>query len=74
MLMLLQHGFETLNLHRIFLRVYEDNLQAIRAYEKAGFKHEGRLREDRYYRGKYYDTLMMSMLKNEWLSRESLED
>jgi RimJ/RimL family protein N-acetyltransferase len=74
MLLLLKHGFGTLNLHRIFLRVYENNPQAIRTYEKVGFKHEGRLREDRYYQGNYYDTLIMSMLRNEWLSRETPED
>ena len=52
MLLLLRHGFETLNLHRVSLIVYEDNLQAIRAYEKAGFIHEGRMRENRYLPGK----------------------
>ena len=74
MLLLLKHGFETINLHRIFLRVYEDNHRAIRTYENIGFKHEGRLREDRYYHGEYFDTLIMSVLRSEWLSRELQEE
>jgi len=74
MSMLLKHGFETLNLHRVHLIVYEDNHQAIRAYEKAGFIHEGRMREDRFYRGRYYDTLIMSFLRTEWQAKGSQEE
>jgi RimJ/RimL family protein N-acetyltransferase len=45
MKLLLRHGFETLNLNRVFLRVYADNLRGQRAYIKAGFVEEGRMRE-----------------------------
>ena len=45
MTLLLRHGFETLNLNRICLRVYAENKRAIRTYEKAGFAHEGRMRQ-----------------------------
>jgi len=64
--LLLKHGFETLNLNRIMLRVYEDNPRAIRCYEKAGFVHEGRLREARYFEGVYRDVMLMSVLRREW--------
>ena len=65
--MLCQHGFNTLNLNRIYLRVYENNPSAIRAYEKAGFTHEGRQRQAEFRDGKYMDILVMSILKNEFL-------
>jgi RimJ/RimL family protein N-acetyltransferase len=64
--LLLGHGFETLNLHRILLRVYASNPRAIRSYEKAGFTHEGRLREAVYQYGRYGDVLIMSVLRPEW--------
>jgi len=64
--LLLRHGFQTLNLHRIFLRVHEDNLRGIRAYERAGFIHEGRLRQAVYREGLFYDMLIMSVLRDEW--------
>jgi len=64
--MLLKHGFDTLNLNRIFLRVFEDNPRAIRAYEKVGFVHEGRLRKAKYRDGQYLDILLMSVLREEW--------
>jgi RimJ/RimL family protein N-acetyltransferase len=38
--LLCQHGFNTLNLNRIYLSVLENNPRAIRAYEKVGFTHE----------------------------------
>ncbi len=37
----LQHGFDDLNLHRIFLRVYANNPRAIACYKAAGFVQEG---------------------------------
>jgi len=66
MRLLLKHGFETLNLNRIFLRVYAENKRAIRAYEKAGFVHEGRMREALFKHGKYQDVIFMSVLRKEW--------
>ena len=64
--LLLRHGFSTLNLYRIFLRVFEDNPRAIRAYEKAGFIHEGRQRQAEYHDGQFHDVLIMSVLRPEW--------
>lgn len=64
--LLAKHGFHTLNLHRIYLRVLETNPRAIRAYEKAGFTHEGRQRQAEFRKGKYIDILVMSMLKDEF--------
>jgi diamine N-acetyltransferase len=66
MRLMLKFGFETLNFHRIFLRVYEHNQRGIRAYEKAGFQHEGRQRQAQYQEGRYFDVLMMSVLRAEW--------
>lgn len=67
MKMLLRHGFSTLNLHRIFLTVFEDNPRAIRAYEKVGFVHEGRQRQAEYHDGQFHDVLFMSVLRPEWV-------
>jgi RimJ/RimL family protein N-acetyltransferase len=65
--LLLRHGFSTLNLHRIYLQVFEDNLRAIRSYEKAGFVHEGRMRQAEYHDGQFHDVLIMSVLRPEWV-------
>jgi RimJ/RimL family protein N-acetyltransferase len=64
--LIFNHGFKTLNLNRIALRVFENNPRALRAYEKAGLVHEGRLRQGHYQDGKYVDVIIMSMLRSEW--------
>jgi len=70
MRLLLRHGFNTLNLNRIYLHVFENNPGAIRSYEKVGFVHEGRLREDIFKEGRYLDVLVMSVLRSEWHDSE----
>ncbi|MCJ7715403.1 MAG: GNAT family N-acetyltransferase [Anaerolineales bacterium] len=66
MCLMLKHGFENLNLHRLWLRVFATNLNALRAYEKAGFVIEGKYRQAQYLEGKYVDVMIMSVLKPEW--------
>ncbi len=70
MQLLLQHGFETLNLNRIYLRVFSTNPRAISAYEKAGFVLEGILREAVYKHRIYADVHIMSVLRSEWKSNK----
>ena len=67
--LLLKHGFETLNLNRIFLRVYSTNPRGVRCYEKAGFVHEGCLRQAEYRNGEYIDVLQMSVLRSEYVGK-----
>lgn len=64
--LLLKHGFQTMNLNRIALEVFENNPRAVRAYEKAGFVLEGRQRQGEYQDGRYVDVLWMSVLRSEW--------
>jgi RimJ/RimL family protein N-acetyltransferase len=66
MQLLMQHGFDNMNFHRLYLRVFEINQRAIRSYEKAGFRVEGKMREAQYMNGTYVDVLMMSILQHEW--------
>ena len=60
------YGFERLGLHRISLEVYAFNPRARRAYEKAGFRAEGVLRECFRYNGEWIDATVMSILASEW--------
>jgi diamine N-acetyltransferase len=66
--LLVQHGFDMLNLNRIFLHVFVTNPRAIRAYEKVGFTLEVRERQAEYKNGQYIDVLLMSILKDEFLA------
>lgn len=67
---LLRFAFADMNLHRVYLKVYDFNQRAIRCYEKLGFRHEGRLRQAHYTSGRYVDELVMGILRPEWESQE----
>jgi diamine N-acetyltransferase len=64
--LMLAHGFNHLNLNRIYLRVIETNSRGIRCYERVGFIYEGRMRQARFEDGQYIDVLLMSVLRTEW--------
>jgi ribosomal-protein-alanine N-acetyltransferase len=61
--LVLQFAFETLNLHRVDLRVLEFNHRAIRCYEKCGFVREGVEREGSFIAGEWQTDVMMSILE-----------
>ena len=60
--LMIRHCFEDLELHRLFLRVYADNEQAIRSYEKAGFVKEAYLHDDVFVNGEYCDIVLMAII------------
>jgi len=70
MRLMLRHAFNDLNLNRVYLYVFETNERAKKAYLAAGFVEEGRLRQDIYKNGRYLDTFIMSVLRNEWQDAE----
>lgn len=74
MCLLLKHGFETLNLHRIWLQVFAKNKRGIRAYEKAGFVYEGQYRQAEFQHGRYQDVHLMSILEEEWRQSQSMNN
>ena len=67
--LMLDHAFDTLELNRVGLSVFSFNTRAIRAYEKVGFRHEGRLREAIRRDGSFWDEIQMGILREEWLGR-----
>jgi RimJ/RimL family protein N-acetyltransferase len=64
--LMLNYGFYSLNLNRVYLQVFENNLRGIRAYKATGFVEEGRMRQAKFSNGKYLDVLLMSVLRDEW--------
>ncbi len=63
---LLKIGFNTLNLHRIQLHVYDFLKSGIHVYEKLGFKHVGVRRKASFIAGRYIDDLIMDILEEEF--------
>ena len=64
--LLLEYGFNNLNLNNIMLNVYEFNKGAIKVYESLGFKKFGTRHKSYYFKGKFYDEIQMEILKEEY--------
>jgi RimJ/RimL family protein N-acetyltransferase len=64
--LMIEYGFNTVNLNRIQLHVAVENEGAVKVYERTGFKIEGTLREAMYHEGKYSDFYVMGILRSDW--------
>ena len=66
--LLLDYGFNLLNLHNIMIGTFAYNKRAIRCYQKLGFQEIGRRRQVRIVGSKKYDVILMDMLADEFES------
>jgi len=65
---IVKFGFEGLRLHRISSWCIADNIASARVLEKVGLRQEGRFRENEYFKGRWWDTLLYGLLESEWRS------
>ncbi len=65
-LAIVNFGFRELELHRISSWCIADNGASARVLEKVGLRPEGRLRQDDYFKGRWWDTLLYGLLESEW--------
>jgi len=63
---LLAFGFDDLNVHRIWARCVAGNAASARVMEKVGMQYEGRMRENEWFKGRWWDTLIYGILEQEW--------
>jgi len=59
-------GFRQLGLHRISSWCVAENIASARVLERVGLRLEGRLQENEYLRGRWWDTLLYGLLESEW--------
>lgn len=70
---LLRFAFEEMNLNRVSLHAFEFNERGIACYRKCGFLEEGRLREHYYAEGRYWDCLVMGVLREDFAALHGVE-
>ena len=64
--LILDYGFNYLNLNNINLFLISSNDRALICYQKCGFKEYGRRRKCKFVNGKYYDNIEMDILSEEF--------
>jgi RimJ/RimL family protein N-acetyltransferase len=67
-------GFCHLDLHRIWSQCIAENQKSARVLKKLGMTLEGRLRENEYFKGRWWDTLIFGILQDEWLAHKDRQD
>ncbi|MDO8265153.1 MAG: GNAT family protein [Candidatus Parcubacteria bacterium] len=65
--LLIEYGFEKLNLEKLWLGVTDKNERAVKTYLKTGFVKEGFLRHTWFRNNEYYNDIRMGILKEEYL-------
>lgn len=63
-------GFNQLGVHRIWSWCIADNVGSAHVLEKLGMRQEGRLRENEFFKDRWWDTLLYAMLVDEWRTQE----
>jgi len=66
---LCEYGFNQLNFNKIFTETFSFRKYQIEILEKFGFRKDGILREHQYVNGKYWDSIIHSMLRSEFLEK-----
>lgn len=64
--LLINYGFQQLNLHRISSYAFAFNERSIKLHRKVGFGEEGRLRQATFRNGQYHDHVQFGILREEW--------
>ncbi len=68
---MVEYGFTALGVHRIWSWCIADNAASARVLQKLGMRQEGRLRENEYFKGRWWDTLVYAILEPEWRARQA---
>ena len=63
---LIEFGFNEFNLHRIYATCDPGNVGSIKVLEKIGMTKEGRMREELLMKDGWRDSLLHSILEQEW--------
>jgi RimJ/RimL family protein N-acetyltransferase len=59
-------GFDSLPAHRVYAETISENTRARALAERLGMRLEGQLRQHKYFRGRWWDTAIYAVLKQEW--------
>jgi len=64
--LLIDYGFNFLNLHKIYSGAYKLNKRSIKLHLKLGFVPEGERKEHVFTDGQYHDLLEFGLLREDW--------
>ena len=63
---IIDFGFRTLKLHRIYAETTSENKSALTLASKLGMRNEGELIENRFFKGRWWNTTIVAILSSDW--------
>ena len=66
--LLLEYGFNQLSLNKVWTEIYEFDNKKLSLYQDFGFNQDGLLRKNYWYDGKWWDSRILSILRDEFNS------
>jgi len=63
---LIGYGFAELGVHRVRAETLAENRSALSLARRLGMRVEGRHRESRHFRNRWWDTITLAILSSEW--------
>ncbi|MBN2350368.1 MAG: GNAT family N-acetyltransferase [Bacteroidales bacterium] len=61
--LMLEYGFNALNMYKIKLEVLESNTRAVQLYKNAGFVQEGILKDEFFHQKTYHNVIQMALFR-----------
>jgi RimJ/RimL family protein N-acetyltransferase len=63
---ILDFGFSSLPIHRVYAETIRENRRARALAERLGMRLEGELKQHRFLKGRWWDTMIYAVLQDEW--------
>jgi RimJ/RimL family protein N-acetyltransferase len=68
--LLINYGFKNLNLNKIWMELYEFDSKKLDFFtQQYSFKKDGKLRDNCFEDGKYWDSFIISLTRSDWESK-----
>lgn len=71
---MLGFAFTELQVHRVWAHCIAENTASARVLAKVGMQQEGRLRENQWMKGRWWDSLVFAILVDEWHRRHGADE
>lgn len=71
---LIKYGFNELNLNKVWMELYEYDSKKLNFFiNELGFIEEGKLRQNCFSNGRYWDSFIISLLQHDWHTNHNAE-
>lgn len=72
--LIINYAFNEMGLNKLYTHNWSENKRIIDLNKKMGFKIDGVLRSDIYFKGEFRDIVVMSILRSDWIKLNNINN